>query len=249
MWCSDRSDFELTEGVVDLWRIQSSLPCYQSPSLFHCLSKEEQERAARFHFEKDRLSYRVTHACKRWILANYLGVEPDALCFSTGEWGKPSLEQAMNDRELRFNLSHSKGITVIGVSQRDEIGVDVEGLQSAERMVPIFDRFASESEKLAFGGLHPKDHGRWMTAWWVSKEAYIKAVGRGLSLGLSCFSVDVRSCSAWGFAEMPAEFGEGRDYQLRLLDLGLEFFGAVAVRRDDLVIRGYSGESFVSGIY
>ena len=247
-WGSDGSDLKLTEGRVDLWRIQSSLPCYDSPSLFHCLSKEERERAARFHFEKDRRSYRVTHACKRWIFARYLGVDPGCLEFSKGEWGKPALEHPRHDQGFRFNLSHSKGGTLIGVSKEAEIGVDVEGLQTAERMLPIFDRFGSEREKRIFHALQVPDQGLWMTAWWVSKEAYIKVVGRGLSLGLSTFSVEVKSDTDWRFGEMPVEFGVGADYRLRLLEIGSEHFGAVAVQSEGLELRGFCGEAFVSSL-
>ncbi|MDA7632662.1 4'-phosphopantetheinyl transferase superfamily protein [bacterium] len=245
-WGADCSDLELKESCVDLWRIQSNLPCYDRPSVFHCLSKEERERAARFHFEKDRRSYRVTHACKRWIFARYLGVDPDCLEFSKGEWGKPALEYPRHDKGFRFNLSHSKGITLIGVSKQAEIGVDVEGLQTAERMLPIFDRFGAEDEKRMFRELKVPDQGLWMTAWWVSKEAYIKVVGRGLSLELSSFSVDLKSDTDWRFGEMPVEFGVGKNYRLRLLDVGTGHFGAVAVQSEGLEIRGYCGEAFIS---
>ena len=247
-WRSDSSERELREGLVDLWRIQSSLPCYDSPSLFDCLSSEERERAARFHFEKDRRSYRVTHACKRLILARYLGVNPVLLEFSTGEWGKPFLNNSPQDQGMRFNLSHSKGVTLIGVSKESEIGVDVEGLQTAERMLPIFDRFGSEREKCVFRELQVPDQGLWMTAWWVSKEAYIKVVGRGLSLGLSTFSLEAKSDSDWRFGEMPLEFGVGEDYRLRLLEVGTGHFGAVAVQSEGLDMRGFCGETFVTSL-
>jgi 4'-phosphopantetheinyl transferase len=247
-WGADCSNLDLVEGRVDLWRIHSNLPCYDRPSLFHCLSREERERAARFHFEKDRRSFRVTHACKRWIFSRYLGVDPSCLEFSKGEWGKPALEHPRHDQGFRFNLSHSKGVTLIGVSKKAEIGVDVEGLQTAERMLPIFDRFGSEREKHIFRKLHVPNHGLWMTAWWVSKEAYIKVVGRGLSLGLPSFTLEMESDTDWGFGEMPIEFGVGADYRLRLLEVGSGHFAAVAVQDEGLEIRSFRGEAFVSDL-
>lgn len=240
-WCKEASVGGLDPGEIDLWRIRSDETCYEAPEFLECLSAEEKARADRFRFEKDRRSYRVTHACKRWILGRYTNVSPFGLRFENGKWGKPAIQDPLNS--FRFNLSHSKGMTLIGITREVELGVDVESRQSAERMTPIFERFASSAEQEWFGQGWEGEMGELMTGWWVSKEAFIKAVGRGLSLPLADFSVERRSKTEWVLGRIPAEFGSGDDYSLRLLPLGSAHIGAVVCKRRVNILRGYSAES------
>ncbi len=228
---------------VDIWEIQSDSERFEDTGFFACLSEEEQARASRFRFERDRRSYRVSHACKRYVLSHYLDLDPAELVFSAGEWGKPRLSGSAAESGWEFNLSHSKGVTLIGVSRGTEIGVDVEAWQTTERMEPIFERFASRLEKACFAEVKNVDRSHLLTAWWVSKEGFIKAVGRGLSQSLSDFSIRARSGSSWSIGDVPVEYGLGDDYRLRLLALGSEHLGAVVGHAPSLSIRGFQFES------
>lgn len=224
---------ELSGGAdcVDLWLVRSDDPAFDTPVFWDVLSSAERERAGRFHFEKDRRSYRVTHAAKRLLLGFYLKRHPESLEFGIGEWGKPFLEGT--ESSLRFNLSHSKGMTLIGISQEKELGVDVELFQPVDRMEPIFERFASPEErryfKLAQG--QTANAGFALTRWWVGKEAFIKAVGRGLSLGLSEFSIDSFADENVSVGAIPLEFGRGEDYEIEIFRIGSDHLGAMVFPR------------------
>lgn len=231
------------EGEVDVWWIDSHSDRYRDERFFACLSDEEQERASRFRFERDRRSYRVSHACKRYILSRYVDADPAELQFSLGEWGKPGLRGSGTDGGWQFNLSHSKGVTLVGVSRGFEVGVDVEAWQTEDRMKPIFQRFSSHSERHSFGELRNLEQASLLTAWWVSKEAFIKAVGRGLSQALSDFSIQSRNDAAWNVGEVPAMYGSGDDYRLCLIPLAPGHLGAVVGRSPALTLRGFQFES------
>ena len=209
---------------------------------FRCLSLEEKERAGRFRFERDRQIFRAIHASKRRILSRYLGTQEMEFC--VGARGKPALTLPEASPALQFNLSHSKGLALLAVRWKGEVGVDVETLQPAERMAPIFNRFASASEKASFASaqLRENDSGRLLTGWWVSKEAFVKAVGRGLSLPFAQFSIGLGVAGGWKLAEVGKDFGEASDWSLRLFSVGPYHLGAVATRSPSLPIRAFREE-------
>ena len=238
-WQSGADEMVCPPGDLDVWRIASGDVCFDDPRWYDCLSGAERERAARFRFEKDCRSYRVSHACKRSILSRYLGLSPARLNFTTGQWGKPALCPQTMPSGVHFNLSHSRGVTLVAVGGRDYVGADVEALQTEERMQPIFDRFASEEERRLWSELAWTDVGRALSGWWVCKEAFIKSVARGLSLPLADFTVDMASDEQWSLTEVPDEFGPAGDYVVRLLDVSPGHMSAVVVKGDLFGIRCY----------
>ncbi len=231
------------DRVVDLWCVRSGDSRFDDERFFDCLSEGERDRASRFRFERDRRSYRVSHACKRHVLSRYVGLSPAELGFSAGEWGKPRLCGPGPDSEWEFNLSHSKGVTLLGVSRGFELGVDVEGWQTTERMEPIFKRFGSEAEKESFDAVSGVERASLLTGWWVSKEAFIKAIGRGLSQALSEFSIQPLVAGRWTLGEVPSEYGAGCDYQLQLISIAPGHLGAVVGRVPSMTLRGFHFES------
>ncbi|MCS1411398.1 MAG: 4'-phosphopantetheinyl transferase sfp [Verrucomicrobia subdivision 3 bacterium] len=231
---------------VDLWWIRSDDPLFDDLSDHDCLSSEETERAHRFRFERDRRSYHVSHWCKRLILSRYLGVAPGELRFTQGQYGKPALVEGSVSSSLPFNLSHSKGFTLVAVGGNVEVGVDVELLQTAERMTSIFNRFASDAEKASIDVVQPRgDLGRWMTAWWVGKEAFIKAVGRGLSLPLDQFSIGFCPEGEWFVKDVTPEFGAASEWSLQVFSIDRTHLGALVARGGLREVRTFRGESLV----
>lgn len=206
-----------------------------------CLSLEEKERASRFRFEQDRRIFQAFHAGKRRILSRYLGVTSEEIAFCRGSCGKPILALSEAPPAIQFNLSHSKGLALLAVRWEGEVGVDVETLQPAQRMTPIFNRFASGLEKAAFASARAKgkSSGQLLTAWWVGKEAFVKAVGRGLSLPFARFSIGCDDVGGWKLAEMGKDFGAASDWILRLFSVDHYHLGAIATCLPATTIRAF----------
>lgn len=240
-WQRPPADLSAPTLSVDLWRMDFEEARFAEAS-FHCLSMKEKERAGRFRFERDRQIFCAVHAGKRRILSRYLGVPAEEIAFCEGACGKPTL--APSKASLQFNLSHSKRLALLAVRWCGEVGVDVEMLHPAQRMAPIFNRFASETEKAAFASAPSRenDSGQLLTAWWVSKEAFVKAVGRGLSLPFALFSIELNDAGEWKLAEMGRDFGEVSDWSLRLFSVGPHHLGAVATRPPAPSIRAFREE-------
>src|SRR5215470_4363644 len=68
------------------------------------LIDEEQKRAARYRFARDRKQYAVTRMCLRSLLASYLETKPLTVEIQYAEHGKPYLSGPHGD--LQFNVSH-----------------------------------------------------------------------------------------------------------------------------------------------
>ena len=96
---------------------------------------------------------------------------------------------------------------MIGMARQPSLGVDVEAMQRVERMQPIFRRFASRFEQAELARTGRISEELTLTAWWVSKEAFVKAVGRGLSLGLDQFSLGMPDQGPWSVRKLPEEWG------------------------------------------
>jgi len=148
------------------------------------LSTDEVERADRLRGDALRRHFVVSHGVLRVILAAHVRTDPKALRFNTsGEaHGKPRLSNPPPGRAPDFNLSHSGGLALIGVTDRVEIGVDIEQIRPLDDLWSVADRVYTPTEIRALRG-HAPD--RQLAAWyrtWTRKEAALKAVGKGFGI-------------------------------------------------------------------
>ena len=174
---------DLGREDVHVWVV----PLDGDPQAFgELLSAAEQQRLQRFRFADHQRRYQIVHGALRRILGGYLGRDAREVEFRQGPRGKPY----MADDELQFNLSHSGKLGLIGVS-RIELGLDVEKVRHLESLTQIAERHFSASE---FGALDElQDEARELAFYrcWTRKEAYIKALGEGLSMALDSFDVSL----------------------------------------------------------
>jgi 4'-phosphopantetheinyl transferase len=180
--------WKLAEKQVDLWHIDVSglLEIGRFRSL---LSPDEIERANRFHFEKHRRCFTLMRAAMREILGAYTGIPPQDLVFFYGDKGKPELAGQTGNAGIRFNLSHSRERALLAVSQGLVIGVDIEWVNPEFGGQEIAERFFSASEVRHLLSLPAQERAGAFFSCWTRKEAYIKALGDGLSVPLDSFEV------------------------------------------------------------
>ncbi len=176
---------------VHLWVVGLCPPPARVEELRWLLTPEEVARADRFHFDRHRRRFIVRRGVLRLLLAEYLGREPEALRFEEGEKGKPFVPQAGAEPQARlhFNLSDSKDLAVYAFTRGAELGVDVEILRPMPDAQQIAERFFSAEEQERLRRVPPEGKARAFFNCWTRKEAYIKAIGEGLSEPLDRFSV------------------------------------------------------------
>jgi 4'-phosphopantetheinyl transferase len=153
------------------------------------LAPEERTKQRRFRFAIDRHDCLVTRALVRTTLSRYAPVHPAAWRFDLNQYGRPHLAPGQCDPDLRFNLSHTRGLIACAVTIGHEIGCDVESLRRSGETVAIADRYFSPAEVGALRALPEEQQRERFFAYWTLKESYIKARGMGLALPLDQFSL------------------------------------------------------------
>ena len=171
----------LEKGEVHLWKVDltTNHPIH--------LSSDEQERADRFKIEKPRQQFTQARSALRTLLASHLGTEPAKIEFDYAEHGKPTLQHP--ETSLHFNVSHSQDYALIAIANGIPIGVDIEWLERKADIEALANRFYSKAEQTELKQL-PIDlrHQAFLNLW-TQKEAYLKALGSGLSRDTRSFAV------------------------------------------------------------
>ncbi len=142
------------------------------------LSTDEQQRAAKFVFEKDRRKFIIGRGRLRQILGNYLGLPPENISFEYGAHGKPTLADVASG--LKFNLSHSHELAALAVSIH-EVGIDIEWCRPMDNMKSVAEKVYNDSELSLLFDSSPDKRIELFYKFWTCKEAFIKLTGEGFS--------------------------------------------------------------------
>jgi 4'-phosphopantetheinyl transferase len=189
----------IDEQQIDLWWVfQDDIRDERLLELYlHLLSNEEHGRMQRLHFARDRHCFLVTRALIRSVLSKYAPIAPAQWRFQVNAYGKPEVAGANAlTLGLSFNVSHTDGLIVLGITRNNALGVDTEHLRVRPAPIEIAARFFSQDETSALNAMPPELRGDRFFQYWTAKEAYIKARGMGLSIPLDQFSVVFRPGAA-----------------------------------------------------
>ena len=231
-WLPHSDTPPLSDDDVHVWRASLDL----DPDLLHTmhtsLAPDEQARAARFKFDRDRHRFIAARGILRRILGAYLARQPASLSFTYGPHGKPALNPNDGGRMIQFNVSHAHGMALYAFANTREVGVDIEAVRPMADWEAIARRFFSPQEVTDILS-RPKDlQQEAFFRCWTRKEAYLKARGSGMTLPLKSFVVrlsedgsdalqseDRDRWSLCGLNPAPgyagAVVGEGKDWRLR----------------------------------
>jgi len=201
-------------------------------SLAGLLSADERERAGRFAFERDRRRYIVARARLRQLLGERLGAAPESLRFVYKPHGKPALARCPGQRDLRFNVSHCGEVAAYAFAEGREVGVDIEELRELPDADDIAMRFFSRRERGAYLRLPVRQRPQGFFNCWTRKEAFIKALGEGLSHPLESFDVSLvpgKPARLLRVGRIPAS---RCDWTLRSFVPGSGLVGAVALQTE-----------------
>jgi 4'-phosphopantetheinyl transferase len=163
---------------VDLWLFSINPQDYKNNKFLSMLSSEEQIKAAKFHFTLDKEKYVVSHGIMRQLLSSYLACDPQEIQYVQNAYGKPALSSPSS--HVHFNLSHSHLLGALAVCSHP-IGLDIEYINVLDDYLSLTKHFLSEKESNYFRNLDLSDQQIAFYQAWTIKEAYIKAIGMGLS--------------------------------------------------------------------
>jgi 4'-phosphopantetheinyl transferase len=234
-WLPAPGEPRLGPEEVHVWRASLSRDAEEVEKFRASLDPEETRRAAKFHFERDSTRFVVARGLLRDILGRYLACAPALIRFAYSAYGKPSLDE--DDRGLRFNVSHSHGAALFAFTRGREVGVDVELLRDDFASLDIAERFFSGAETRALTSLPAGLRTRAFFNCWTRKEAYIKALGEGLSHPLDCFAVSLAPGEPARLVSTDGDPLEAAEWSIIELDPFQAHAAALAVRARGVEVR------------
>jgi 4'-phosphopantetheinyl transferase len=236
-WNSWMGESALDHRAVHVWLVNLDVAAEYLNQFNRLLDRQELDRAHRFYFDRDRVAFVARRGVLRNILARYLKIQPGSIVYNESEYGKLSVVDQGAGKELYFNLSRSGNFALVAVNRMTEVGVDIEKIVSERADRGVAGRFFTRQE---YKNLEALGRDKWDPGFfscWTRKEAFIKAVGEGLSRPLDSFEVSVNpgapprllkiddsstSRNSWSMAELPVVEG----YQ-----------SALAIERPDIELK------------
>lgn len=162
--------------------------------LYQLLSDDEKQRAANYRFDKHRHRFITGRGTIREILAGKGKCPPQAIRFDLNQYGKPALEEPESIRHIQFNASSSATMGAIAISDGIPLGFDIEKIKpgnSVDYDLIVKNEFTHDEYHWYIKHDKP-DRIRVFFELWTCKEAYLKALGIGLSGKLDSFSIDLQ---------------------------------------------------------
>jgi 4'-phosphopantetheinyl transferase len=175
---------KVIENDIHIWTIPLDIPAQLQPSLLAKLSNDEQVRAKRLYSTVHQNRFIAARIALRNILGQYLNTPPFEITFQYNDHKKPYISGS----PISFNLAHSHDAGLLGVTRNALIGVDIEK-EKDKYNIGICDKYFSQHENRLFKGIPAENQTQTFYRIWARKEAIVKAVGKGLTLPLSSFSV------------------------------------------------------------
>ncbi len=224
LWMKPEAQPVVGAGELHIWQVKLARTEGELSTLAELLSVDERERAARFHFDRDRQHFIAGRGILRSILARYLCQPAESLTFAYGSRGKPALAGG----QVQFNLAHSGGVAVIAVARRSAVGIDVEQIRVVPRWEGVTNSFFSAAERKAISSLPSIDRLYGFFTCWTQKEAYLKATGDGIGVPLDRFDVSVIPGSQPRLLHVADAPEETRRWHFHTLPLTSDFIGVAA---------------------
>jgi len=167
----------------------------------------------------------VARAALRCILSSYAGARPEQLVFEYGALGKPALANV----PLQFNLAHAGGMALCAVALQ-AVGVDVEDMRRPiDDMDDVARRFFAKREWEQFNALPAHERRAAFFRCWTRKEAFIKAIGDGLSYPLNRFAVSFNADQPPALESIDGDANAARAWSLLDIQPATDYAGAVVV--------------------
>ena len=241
LWERPPVRLSISRSELHVWRVNLDNINYQLKHLISLLSPEEIKRSEHFMFERDQYRLQVTHSMKRLILAKYLDRNPQCLRFEFGSHGKPALDNLRNPLKVQFNISHSRDLILIAITVEDLIGIDIEYFDKNRSIEDLGEIIFSPTEKRYFAALSSQEEKKEaFFRCWTRKEAYLKAIGTGLTQDISKISVDLSEFSVQNWLQVPTlSKTENTQWKLFTLDMRNAYMIAIVATAFQCYLTGF----------
>ncbi len=215
---------KMKKDFVDIWYGDIVFDDPNQQTFWHFLSNDEQKKANTFKREDLQKKYIYTRASLRKLLASYIDNQPQDLDIKTGRYGKPYL----SEENLYFNLSHTGNRLVIAISNLSNTGIDLEQYKNRKKLSGLVDKCFSKEESAYWYSLPAEKQAEVFYQFWVKKEAFVKAVGKGISMGLHRCAINPENQTR--FLSIPADYGLVGNWKIVNINLDKSYACALVVK-------------------
>lgn len=236
-WRPIRRPLELSQEVVHVVRLRLDLEFDKWTKLAELLSDDERLRAKRFAFDELRSRFITCRATLRQILADICGLAPSDVQFEYGTHGKPALAfdcLPSSIPRIEFSVSHSGQLALLAFALDVSVGIDVEEFNFRVKILDLATRFFAQAEVDELRSLPDQLQLPGFYRGWTCKEAYIKAMGRGMSLPLKSFAVAMNPTEPAALRWVEQNLDEPSRWTVTAIDVGWDYAAAAMVNQTDL---------------
>lgn len=197
------------------------------------LSPEERRQRDRFRFPEDRRDYSAAHSLLRGSLSRRAASRhPSGWHFEKNAFGKPYLSGGTDEEiAMEFSLSHTRGFVACAIASA-RVGIDVERTRQNFDYQEIAQSNFSRREIEALEQLPAEARSVRALELWTLKEAFLKAIGRGLSIELD--SVDFELSPSGAILLHPPGDVDTNSWKFALFVPRPEVWMAVAIESREL---------------
>ena len=215
----------MESATINLWQGDITATEAEYPQYWSILDATEQHHANGFKNGKLRGRYVEIHARLRIVLGNTINAAPEQLRIHKAEFGKPYL---IDYPDLAFNLSHTANKMVIATASNCDLGVDIEQCKPRLNLAALVDKCFAEEEKAYWEQLAESEQTLAFYQFWTRKEAFVKATGRGIALGLKECAINPENQSE--LLRIPSAYGQAGAWLIQEIDMGELICGAVVTK-------------------
>ena len=214
----------MSDLFVDVWHGDILLNPSDEHYYWPLLNDNEKQKADTFTRLEIQKKYIKMRGVLRKILGLYLDVEPKCIDIKTGNHGKPYLAKG----SVNFNLSHTGNKFVVAVGNVGDMGIDLEQHRDRKNLAGLVEKCFSDEESVYWHSLSEMQKTQMFFRFWVRKEAFVKAVGRGIGLGLEQCVVnpEIQTC----FLNIPKAYGLASDWKIVDIQLNQEDICALVTK-------------------
>jgi 4'-phosphopantetheinyl transferase len=215
---------------IHVWQRKLRDNPHDIQTLAEALAPEELARAERFRFPSNRNEFIVSRGTLRWLLGRYMSCPPKELCFTYSQYGRPELSDSRPGEGVDFNISHSGDVVVLAFARARRIGIDIEKIRTDFSTAEIAERFFSPAEREVLRELPVEQRHTAFFTCWTRKEAFIKALGEGLSHPLDQFDVSLTPGQSAALLATRPDSRDASRWSLCNINVPAGYVGALAAQ-------------------
>jgi 4'-phosphopantetheinyl transferase len=215
---------EPCDRSINLWH--SGLEMVEWQPLLVLLSNEERHRADSFAHERDTRRFVVSHAMLRLLLSELTAIPASQLRLSVERDSKPALVEELR-QPIHFSLARSEEHLLIGFASRP-LGVDIESLARSFDVDNLATVALTDEEREALKAINPVDRHKAVLRCWTQKEAYLKAIGVGLSISPKTIEVSFAPGAPPGLKKASGTSNSASNWFVDVVVPDPAYIGAVA---------------------